>query len=214
MLRRSTLAAAAFGALALITPVQAGVVYSALGPQVGGFNVCGTFDDSGGCIEDLHIVGGGTLETIRFAVEYAGFGSGPTRDVDIGLLLDNGDNVPGPGDMPLFAHTEPDVNIPAGFEGPPNVVSVDVSAQNIVLPDNAVVWGFLQIQNGFNVGMPVNEITVGTSDDLVRTVLGTPTGYPAGSSMGWELVVVPEPGTLSLIGLGALLLRRRRSTVR
>lgn len=210
-MRNGLILSGVLAAMAASAPARAGIVYSAMGPQVGGFNVCGTFDDSGGCLEDLHIAGGGTLQTIRFAVEFAGFGSGPTRDVDIALLLDNGDGLPGAGDVPLFSQTVPDVNIPAGFEGPPNVVSVDVAAQNIVLPDNATVWGFLQIHNGFNVGMPVNEITVGSSDDLVRTTLGSPTPYPQGSSLAWELVVVPEPGCLSLLVVGGAALVRRRN---
>lgn len=208
-------AAAVIVAAAAGTAVGQQVIYSNLvpdGDEFGNLNLVQSFE-GGEKWDDVQVVGGGTLQEIRFGVyNQGGFlgGSPAPSDVTLTIFLatPGGDGLPDLGGAQLLSHT---FTTPVLGVNTPTILSVDLSSHNVVIPDNATLMVGMWYTN-FNfkhIKAVSGAATVGSSTDALRP------GYFPGdlSSSGdlmYEISVVPAPAAAGLIGLGGLVALRRR----
>lgn len=177
-------------------------------------------------IDDLHIVQGGQLTQISFALIAQSFNNMPL-DADILLAEDNGDGVPdfGPfgADPTLLITTATNIN-GGGFisTGNATVFDVNVSSENVNVTAGSTLWAMISLTR---MGFPADVNTVfygpivtGSSDALVYQLNGdgsvssvTPPNDSTSAGLGWQLQVTPEPTSAMLLLLGCGLIARRRN---
>lgn len=181
-----------------------------------GYVECGSFGTQT-CADDMVVANGGRLTSFKYKFFNNGgdfFGGSETQSWDISLALDDGNGMPDPADTVLYTNSYVNANIPFGtvYEG-----NEALFAGNIVVSPGATIWGVVS-GLGFNMGLRMNDAapSVGSTDVNVYRFGDDFNGAVDGSmqgNSGWQLqlnAIVPEPGTLSLLGIGALALIRRR----
>lgn len=178
-------------------------------------------------IDDLHVVGGGQLESVTFSMIGQSLG-GPV-DAQVVLALDNGDGIPdyvvggGGTDAVILNRTLSNLGSPFIPTGNASYVSFDALADNVAIPSGATIWahvGFTRFGFAADVDQVFHgPVAVGSTDGFVYKYGSTgiePEAAPGGGlfdGLGWKLTVVPEPATLSLFVLAAVAaLRRHRSS--
>lgn len=221
-------------AVALVTALsassaRAGVVttiYDSIGPGTTGETYFTASANDQYAYDDLHVAGGGAIDTIRFAYGTEFFGGQATGDAHVVLYLDDGATSPGSLDTAedtlLFSDNLRGIQAFTGNFGQVTyrVGEFGFHDPSIIIPDNATVFAgvsFTRISGGSLHAVYFAPITVGSSDLFAYPEGGTPVnsidfGLPENNSLGWEIdvVPVPEPMTLSLLAIGGIALIRRR----
>lgn len=175
--------------------------------------------------DDLHVVGGGPLVGIRFSYGTEHFGGSVTGDALVRLYLDDGGSSAGTldtnDDTLLVTASVRDIVATPGnfgaFRSEEHLIAFDTPPA--IIPNNATIWASLTL-SPTTVGAlrPVFHapIGIGSSDALIYDAVNNTTfdtvanGLPANAGLGFELYVVPEPASLSLLAIGGLVILRRR----
>lgn len=195
-------------------------IYNNFGaPELNPTIECGSFDVQT-CADDMVVSGGGRLTSFRYRLYNAGgpfFGGSETQSWDISLYRDDGDGVPelGTGDQLLYTNSHVNETILFATQ---HEESESLFASNIIVSSGSRIWGSIS-GLGFNMQLSLNDVApaVGSTDTFVYRSGETNDSYDVSQNggTGWQMqlnAIVPEPATLTLIGLGAVaLLRRRRA---
>lgn len=203
-----------------VSSASAQTIYDNFGaPAFNQYVECGSFAMQG-CADDMLVANGGRLTSFKYRFYNAGgsfLGGSETQSWDIYLLLDNGDGVPnlaGPdADTLLYTNNHANETILFGTE---HEVTESLFSSNIVVSPGARIWGAV-VGLGFNMGASLNDVapSVGGTDGVVYRFGETNDMFDVSSNgnSGWQLqlnAIVPEPASLTLFGLGAIALLRRR----
>ncbi len=210
---------------AVAGPVTA--VYDSIGPGSTGETFFTDVPDDVYGYDDLHVVGGGLLSSVRFAYGTEFFGGFAEGDGHVVLYLDDGATSPGAlntaEDTLLLTENVRGLSASTGPFGQVfyNVAEISFDNPSIVIPNNATIWAgvsFTRTLGGNLHAVYFAPISIGSSNHFTYPENGPPRdtiefGLPENAGLGWELnvVPVPEPTTLSLIAIaGTAFIRRRR----
>jgi hypothetical protein len=184
-------------ALAATAPVTAQTVYDDLDSGTDGIAWAGDL-----VLDDLHVEGGGLLRTVTVAVTAPG--AAAVTDLALSLAVDGGDGFPdldGTGDDAfLFQTFRPGVSVPAGGTVE---VAFDVSELWTIVPDDALLFGGLQIDNPAVGHTFYGAPTIGSTDGIVWSfAMMGPVPVPSAGdpklessdALAFRLEVVPLPG--------------------
>ncbi len=170
--------------------------------------------------DDLELVSGGVLDTLKFSVYNSSTSAGPLSGMDLTIkfydLSTDGTNVTM---TPAGSLTATGVTLasPLAVGYYTTFSLTGLESNNITLSDwIAATLTITNLQGGASkVGQVMYDPpTVGASTDNFYLDNGTNIGWYwfSGSPVAnfyWEIGVVPEPASLLLIAVGALALRRR-----
>lgn len=177
--------------------------------------------------DDLTVSGGGLLAGFSFAYGTEAFQGFAEGDAEVVLYLDDGATSPGTLDTAedtlLVSESFQNLSATAGAFGAVIFERQDVvyPAPSVVIPNGATLWGgmkYTRIVGGNLHGVHFAPVSIGSTDQFTYDDNNPPfdlaSFYPddPNAGIGWELSVIPEPASLTLLALGGvgLLLRRRR----
>lgn len=219
-------------ALVLAPSALGSVIYDTLNGTDGDVRGSSRFEP---WLDDVSIQNGGILSEIKFSLVFDPSSTevvDQVTDATVFLFadVDDEDEDPDPNDPDFFSlngadplvfkQTLTDLTVPA--DGTLTTFSVSgIASQSILIPDNANMWIGLQVANSFHIAMPLTgPVSVGSTNPDIYNFQGfsgsysglTPSPSPNTAGLAFQISVVPEPATMSLMVLGsaALLLRRRR----
>lgn len=226
-MKKNTWLAMALALLASGTTALAGIptpIYDSIGGPSDGLGFSTNVLDNQWAYDDLHVAGGGTLAGYSFAYGTEAFQGFAEGDGQIALYLDDGAGSPGVldtnDDTLLLTEDFRGLSASAGAFGAVVFEREDVfiPVPTINIPAGSTIWAgmkYTRIFGGNLHAVQFSPISIGSSDQFTYSDASPPFdlisfGLPENSGLGWELYVIPEPASLSLLAVGAIALLRRR----
>ncbi len=226
-MKKNTWLTMALALLASGTTALAGIptpIYDNIGGPSDGLGFSTIVLNDQWAYDDLHVSGGGLLAGYSFAYGTEAFQGFAEGDGEIALYLDDGAGSPGTldtnDDTLLLTESFRGLAASAGAFGAVIFEREDVfiPVPSIVIPNGATIWAGMKYTHVFGGnlhGVEFSPISIGSSDQFIYGDAIPPhdlinSGLPENTGLGWELYVIPEPASLSLLAVGAIALLRRR----